>query len=52
MILNDPSNYNFITTCFFAQMTAAYLDNNPLQEPVAECRNIEKDGSTSIFKFS
>ena len=32
MILNDPSNYNFITTCFFSQMTAAYLDNNPLQE--------------------
>ena len=32
MTLNDPSNYNFIITCFFAQMTAAYLDNNPLQD--------------------
>ena len=32
MILNDPSNYNFITTCFFAQMTAAYLDNSPLKD--------------------
>ena len=32
MILNDQSNYEFITTCYFAQMTAAYLDNNPLQD--------------------
>ena len=32
MILNDQSNYNFIITCYFAQMTIAYLDNNPLQD--------------------
>ena len=32
MILNNKSNYEFITTCFFAQMTAAYLDNSPLKD--------------------
>ena len=32
MILNDQSNYGFITKCFFAQMTTAYLDNNPLKD--------------------
>ena len=32
MILNDQSNYDFIKKCFFAQMTAAYLDNSPLKD--------------------